>query len=303
MVMGLAGLAIAWEKAAAMLGVQLSVVPWLIGLSVLVFVVLLGAYLAKLALHPDAVLAELRHPVRLNFMPTLSISLLLLAIALLHTAPPAVSLALWALGATVQLGFTLYIVSVWMHHQHFRIQHMNPAWFIPAVGNALVPIAGVPLGFVEISWFFFSIGVLLWSVLMTIVFYRVLFHQSIDARLMPTLFILIAPPAVAFIAYLQLNGGLDVLAQALYFAGVFLTVLLFSQARRFFRLDFYLSWWAYSFPLAAASIASMRMFDQTGGAVYAYLGFGLLTLVTGMVVMLSVNTVGAVRERGICIPE
>jgi tellurite resistance protein len=302
MVMGLAGLAIGWEKAAVMLGVKLSLVPWLIGLSVLAFAVLALVYLAKLLLHPDAVLAELRHPVRLNFMPTMSISALLLAIALLGTAP-AVSLWFWAIGAAAQLGFTLYIVSVWMHHQHFQIHHMNPSWFIPAVGNALVPIAGVPLGFVEISWFFFSIGLLLWSVLMTIVFYRVLFHQSIDARLMPTLFILIAPPAVAFIAYLQLNAGLDVFAQALYFVGVFLTLLLFSQARRFFRLDFYLSWWAYSFPLAAVSIASMRMFDQTGAAFYAYLGFALLTLLTGIVVMLAVSTAVAVRERGICISE
>jgi len=80
-------------------------------------------------------------------------------------------------------------------------------------------------------------------------------------------------------------------------------VLLFSQARRFFRLDFYLSWWAYSFPLAAVSIACMRMFDQTGVALHAYLGFALLTLLTGIVLMLSVSTVIAVRERGICIPE
>ncbi|WPL17873.1 Tellurite resistance protein TehA [Thiorhodovibrio winogradskyi] len=302
MVMGLTGLAIAWEKAAAMLEVELVMVPWLIGLSVLLFALLLSTYLAKLFIHPEAVLAEMRHPVRLNFMPTISISLLLLAIALLHGAP-GISLWLWVLGALVQLLFTLYIVSVWMHHQHFQIHHMNPSWFIPAVGNALVPIAGVPLGFVETSWFFFSIGVLLWAVLMTIIFYRVLFHQSIDARLMPTLFILIAPPSVAFIAYLQLTDKLDVFAQALYFVGVFLTLLLFSQARRFFRLDFYLSWWAYSFPLAAVSIASMRMFDQTGTAFHAYLGFALLTLLTGIVMMLSVSTAMLVRERGICVQE
>lgn len=302
MVMGLAGLTIAWEKAAAMLGVDLTIVPWLTGFSMLVFAVLLVTYLAKLALYPAAVLAEIRHPVRLNFMPTISISLLLLAISLLGTAP-AVTQVLWMAGAALQLGFTLYIVSVWMHHQHFQIHHMNPSWFIPAVGNALVPVAGVPLGFVELSWFFFSIGVLLWSVLMTIVFYRVLFHQSIDERLMPTLFILIAPPAVACIAYLQLTGELDVFAQALYFVGVFLTLLLFSQARRFFRLDFYLSWWAYSFPLAAVSIASLRMFDLTASPVYAYLGFALLTLLTGIVLMLSVSTAIAVRERGICIAE
>ncbi|MCF7992465.1 MAG: SLAC1 anion channel family protein [Thiohalocapsa sp.] len=302
MVMGLAGLTIAWEKAEAMLSLQLDFVPWLIGASTLLFAALALVYAAKIALYRDAVRAELKHPVRLNFMPTISISLLLLAIAFLPIAP-AVSLPLWVVGALSQLGFTLYIVSAWMHERQFQVHHLNPSWFIPAVGNVLVPIAGVPLGFSEISWFFFSIGVLLWSVLMTIVFYRVLFHHPIDERLMPTLFILVAPPAVAFIAYLRLADTLDVFAQALYFAGLFLTLLLFSQAHRFMQLRFYLSWWAYSFPLAAVSIASMAMFEQTGTRLFGYLGFGLLTMLSGIVILLLASTALAVRERGICLPE
>jgi tellurite resistance protein len=302
MVMGLAGLTIAWEKAQSMLSVQLPFVPWLIGASSLLFAALALAYGAKVALYRDAVRAELKHPVRLNFMPTISISLLLLAIAFLPVFAAA-SLVLWVVGALGQLGFTLYIVGAWMHDRQFEVHHLNPSWFIPAVGNVLVPIAGVPLGFGEVSWFFFSAGVLLWSVLMTTVFYRVLFHHPIDERLMPTLFILVAPPAVAFIAYLQLAGTLDVFAQALYFAGLFLTLLLFSQAHRFTRLRFYLSWWAYSFPLAAISIASMAMLEQTGNRLFGYLGFGLLTMLTGIVLLLLASTALAVRERGICIPE
>jgi tellurite resistance protein len=302
MVMGLAGLTIGWEKAQHMLGLELAFVPWLIGASTLVFLVLAGLYGAKLVLHRDAVLAELRHPVRLSFMPTLSISLLLLAVAFLPSAP-AVSRGLWLLGAPAQLAFTLFIVGAWMHDQHFQLHHLSPAWFIPAVGNVLVPIAGVPLGYVEVSWFFFSTGVLLWSVLLTIVFYRVLFHHPLDERLMPTLFILIAPPAVGFIAYLRLTGGLDVFAQALFFAGLFLTLLLFSQAGRFLRLGFFLSWWAYSFPLAAVSIASMVMYEQTGAALFRYLGMGLLTMLSGIVLLLAAATAVAVRNRRICVPE
>lgn len=38
--------------------------------------------------------------------------------------------------------------------------------------------------------------------------------------------------------------------------GLFLTLLLFTQIGRFARLQFALSWWAYSFPLAAITIAS-----------------------------------------------
>jgi tellurite resistance protein len=302
MVMGLAGLTIGWEKAAAVVGVPFPFVPWLIGFTTLLFAALALTYLAKLVLHPDAVLAEIRHPVRINFMPTMAISLLLLSIVYL-TPAPEVSRWLWVTGAALQFGFTLFVVNAWMHHEHFEVHHMNPAWFIPAVGNVLVPVAGVPLGYELTSWFFFSVGILLWPVLLTIIFYRVLFHHPLPERLMPTLFILVAPPAVGFIAYVRLIGDVDVFAQLLYFSALFFTVLLTTQLTRFLRIRFYLSWWAYSFPLAAISIASILMAEQTGIIGFLYLGFGLLTMLSGIVVLLLLQTVRAVYARGICLPE
>ncbi|NBC13379.1 MAG: C4-dicarboxylate ABC transporter [Gammaproteobacteria bacterium] len=302
MVMGLAGLTIGWEKAQSVLGQHFPFVPWLMGGVTLLFAGLAAVYAAKAVRYPAAVRAEVQHPVRIHFMPTMAISLLLLAIVYLHTAPEA-SRWLWIAGSALQLGFTLFVFNAWMHHEHFQVQHMNPAWFIPAVGNVLVPVAGVPLGYDLVSWFFFSVGILLWPVLLTIVFYRVLFHQALPERLVPTLFILVAPPAVGFIAYVRLTGGLDVFAQILYFSALFFTVVLATQATRFLRIRFYLSWWAYSFPLAAIAIASMLMAEQTGRIGFLYLGFGLLTMLSGIVVLLLVQTARAVYERGICLPE
>ncbi len=301
MVMGMSGLAIGWEKAQHILGLDLGITPWLVGTASLLFAVLALTYASKLALYRQAVLGELRHPVKLNFFPTISISLLLLAIAFLPLAP-GVARVLWLAGASLHLGFMLYVVNVWMHHEHMQVQHMNPAWFIPAVGNVLVPVAGVPLGYLDVSWFFFSVGILFWNMLMTIIFYRVLFHDPIDERLMPTLFILIAPPAVGFIAYSRLVPDLDTFGRILYFSGLFLTLLLFTQAGRFIQLRFFLSWWAYSFPLAAISIASLVMFERSGSDLYRYLGLGLLTMLTGIVAFLLVRTGISVWRRGICLP-
>ncbi len=302
MVMGMAGLTIGWEKAQAVTERSFPFVPWLIGATTVLFAILALLYASKVVLHPSAVREELRHPVRINFMPAMAISLLLLSVVYLGLAPTA-SHWLWMTGAALQFGFTLFVVNAWIHHEHFQIQHMNPAWFIPAVGNVLVPVAGVPLGYDLVAWFFFSIGIVLWPVLLTIVFYRVLFHQPLPERLMPTLFILIAPPAVGFIAYVRLTGDVDVFARVLYFSAVFFTLLLVTQASRFTRLRFFLSWWAYSFPLAAVSIASMLMAEETGNALFLYLGFGLLTMLSGIVALLLVQTGIAVRRRGICLPE
>jgi len=245
---------------------------------------------------------ELNHPIKLNFLATISISLILLSIASLHLAPE-VSRWLWLLGAGLHFAITLYVMNAWIHHEHFEVHHINPAWFIPVVGNVLVPIAGMPLGYPEISWFYFSIGILFWLVLLTIIFYRVLFHQPLPGKLMPTFFILIAPPAVGFIAYVKLTGELDAFARVLYYSGLFLTLMLLSQARRFVRLEFFLSWWAYSFPLAAITVATLLMYELTGRSVFQFAGAllaGLVTLVIGYLLYRTLRAIGAHR---VCVPE
>ncbi len=301
-VMGLCGLTIAWEKAQHAYQVQLGITPILVGIVTAVFVLLLFVYGSKLVLHTSSIKKELKHPVKLSFFPSISISFILLSIAYLNINE-AISRPLWIIGIILHLGFTLYVISSWMHHEHFKINHINPAWFIPAVGNVLVPIAGVALGYIDVSWFFFSIGMLFWIVLMTIFFNRILFHDPMDTHLLPTLFILIAPPAVGFLAYMRLNGGMDNFAHFLYFAALFLTLLLLSQARRFIRLPFFLSWWAYSFPLAAITIASFVVFESTQKQIYLWIASGLLALVTILVGIIIVATLNAIRKKGICVGE
>jgi tellurite resistance protein len=300
-VMGLTGLAIAWHKAERVFGLGVQVSDGVLALAVIVFVLLLGLYLAKALVYPGAVRAELAHPIQLNFFPAVSISLILLSIGLMGHFPAAAGVV-WVLGSSLHLLLTLYVMSVWIHHEQFEIQHINPAWFIPVVGNVLVPIAGVPLGFSEVSWFFFSVGIVFWLLLFAIILNRVLFHHPLPERLMPTFFILIAPPAVGFIAYIQLTDSLDPFARVLYYTGAFLTLLLLTQAARFVRIRYYLSWWAYSFPLAAISIATMVMFERTGQVAFAALAWALLTLVTVVVVYLLYRTLRAAAVRGICVP-
>ncbi|WP_163138782.1 SLAC1 anion channel family protein, partial [Arhodomonas sp. KWT] len=288
-VMGLAGLAIAWERAARVTGVPAAVAPVLATSVAAVFIVLLGVYAAKLLRRRADVLAELHHPVKLSFFPTISISLVLLGtLALVHA--PAVAPWLWGAGAAAQLAFTLYIVGAWLHQERFEIVHVSPAWFIPAVGNILVPIAGVPLGLAELSWFFFSVGVMFWLVLLTIVVYRMIFHQPLPATLMPTLFILVAPPAVGFVAYVQLTGGVDAFARVLFHTGLFLLLLLLTQWRRFTRLRFAISWWAYSFPLAAMTVAAFGLHASDSRSWVLVLACALLALVTAVVAGLIVRT-------------
>jgi tellurite resistance protein len=301
-VMGTTGLALAWRKAHAVLGVPEGIGCALTLWATALFSVLALIYLAKVLRHWPAVQHEFAHPVRINFFPAFSISLLLLAVAFTEQQP-GLATGLWSVGALLHLGFTITVMSSWIHHTRYDIKHANPAWFIPVVGNVIVPVAGVTLAPLEISWFFFSIGLVFWLVLMTIVMYRLFFHEPLPERLTPTLFILIAPPAVGFIAWVKLNGGnIDAFARILYYVALFLTLLLASNALRFFRVRFFLSAWAYSFPLAAMTIATLVMAESLGGLFMplAMVLLGVLTVVLGL--LTARTALGAYRAE-ICQPE
>ena len=302
MIMGLGGLTIAWHKTEGLLALPVAVSPWLLGLTTGLFLLLATLYTLKIIRHRPAAMKEWAHPVKMNFVPTVSIALILLSIAWLpHSAP--YSKLLWLAGMGLHLFLTLHVITQWMHQSKFEIVHLNPAWFIPVVGNILVPIAGVAHAPVEVSWFFFSIGLMFWLPLLTIILYRVIFHGSLPERLMPTLFILIAPPAVGFLSYLMLTGEVDAFAQVLYHAALFFTLLLFAQLRWFTRLRFFLSWWAYSFPLAAITVATLAMFEHTGNALFLRLAGILLGIASVVILGLLVRTVLAVARREICLDE
>lgn len=301
-VMGLAGLTIAWSRAETALNLPIKLSGILIAFTAVVFVLLAVLYAAKVVRYPDAVLEELKHPVKLSFFATFSISLILVGTALLHTAPVA-SKWIWIAGTVLHLVLTLYVLTVWMHHTQFEIQHFNPAWFIPIVGNVLIPIAGVDHAPLEVSWFFFSIGLVFWIVLMTIFMYRVIFHHPLPDRMVPTLFILIAPPALGCVSWVLLTGGVDPFARILYYCGLFLTLLLATQIRRFARLEFFLSWWAYSFPMAAITSATLVMFQGTHLAMFKVMAYVLLTALTLLIGGLAVRTCLALARQEISVTE
>lgn len=302
-VMGLTGTTIAFERIEHLWSWTFHPSTLLLILSAGIYGLIAFAYLSKFLRYRSEVIGEFNHPIRISFFPTMSIGLLLLAIAVLQYSP-SIALALWGIGSVTQLLFTLLILSTWIHHERYQVQHSNPAWFIPIVGNILVPVAGVPLGFPEISWFYFSVGLMMWTPLLAVLFNRFFFHPMVPAKLLPTLFILIAPPAVGCIAWLKLHHGvLDDVARILYYFGLFITLLLFFQWRHFARLSFALPWWAYSFPLAAMTIASSIMLEKVGGTFFAILTPVLLGLLSILIVVLLFNTSRAMLRGEICVPE
>lgn len=256
MVMGVGGLANAWGLAATVFGVPIIVSQGLLALAALAFVVLVAVHLAKLVLQFDAVAEEFAHPVRSSFFPAVSVAAIVLSIGVRRYAPD-VAEGLWWFGAGLHLVLAVTLIRRWILHAQDEAV-LTPAWFIPVVGNILVPVGGVPLGHVEISWFFFSVGLVFWLSFFTIVLHRVLFVPAMSQRSMPTLFILLAPPSIGLSAYLAFTGGhAGALADILYCLALFIAILLATLARHLAHGPFFMSWWAMTFPAAAWAGASI----------------------------------------------
>ncbi len=301
-IMGLSGLIIATQKMENLLKTTHFFSSYLLYITIVLFSIIFLIYFIKIIYWRKNVVAEFNNPIKLAFFPTFSISFLLLSIAL-SDINFIISKYFWFFGTVAHLIFTIKIISIWIQSNKFKITHMNPAWFIPAVGNILVPVVGVRYFTPEVSWFFFSIGLIFWLILLIIFFNRIIFHNPLPDKLLPTLFILIAPPSVGFISLIKLTGEINNFSKTLYYFALFLTLLLFSQFKMFFKVRYYLSWWAYLFPIASITIASVLMFHQTHLLFFRNMFIGLFIVLWIIATILFTRTIYAINQKEICVEE
>ncbi len=292
-VMGLGGLAFVWRAAAVLFGFEEYWAHLPFGLSVLAFMAVLAAAVLKAIRCPARMRDEWRDPVRLNFFAAGTISLMLIGTYLVPLSH-GIAVVLWATGTALHLLLTLTALRTWIETEDVPVKGLNPTWFMPVVGNLLVPVGGAPLGFVELSWFHFTIGAFFWPLLLGQILNRLFFHGRLAPAAQPSLFIMLSPPAVGFLAYRALTGAPDAFAWFLLYVTVFMLLLLLLMLPRLMRSPFTGSWWSFSFPTAAACVCLVEYAAITAGpAARAVAALGAI-VTTLLVAFLVLRTAGAI---------
>ncbi len=312
-VMGLAGLTLAWHRAEPLLGATaLGVALGIGGLAAIVFVLLGLATGLRVLRYPEAWREDRLHPIRHSFIAAIPISILLMATVGVAFLGPSTSLAmLWWLGSLSQLVVTVWVLGRWWRGNVQAIAQagiapgvnwsgITPALFIPVVGNVIVPLAGVPLGFAEWSAAQFGMGVFFWPVVLVLIVARLAIQGSWPDRLQPTAFIVVAPPAVIGLALAQF-GAPAIVVWALW--GVALFSLLWAATRlpAIVKLPFAMPHWALSFPLAAFTALSLRVLPQHGLGSTALLA--LLALTSLVIAALFLATLKGLWRGELLVPE
>ena len=300
-IMGLSGLTLVYKRMSEMLFFPSIVVTVMTIITTVLFFTILYFYILKLIKHKNEVKKEFSHPIRINFFAASSISTLILSMIYRNDIDLAAQIFFFV-GACLHIFFTFYTIKYWINN-NLEMQHSNPAWFIPIVGNLIVPIAGK--GFIDDSvlYFYFSIGIFFWIILFSIILNRIIFHNQFAPKFMPTLFILIAPPAIGFISYIKLTGHLDFFAHILFNLGLFFTILVFVMYKNFINIKFFISWWAFTFPMAAITLATVLMYDLTHKNFYGILSYVLMTITTIIIILVARQTIIHMRKKEICIME
>lgn len=317
LVMGYSGWSLAWYRAEPLLGEAAGTVSAVLGvLAGVLLVVLLVASVWRTWRYPEALLEDLKHPVRHAFVAAVPVSAMLVAtvgIALMGVSP--VWEALWWIGSVAQLVATWWVLGRWLAPVPAPAPGTPPAvmWpsitpvlFIPVVGNVVAPLAGVTLGHEVWSVMQLAIGVFFWPVVMALLVARRVAHSPLPDRILPSWFISLAPPSVIGLALMQWDVAL-VGVQAVWGVAAFVLVWLLPLLKRVVTHPFAVPFWALSFPLAAFTSLTLRlasdMAGQAGGAVMQGLAVLMLATTSVLLLWLSLSTVRGLRNGSLLAPE
>ncbi len=275
---------------------------YIIIFTLLFFIITLFLYLIKVLINFWDVKNDFNHPVKSNFFPGIWKILLIFSI-IFFSYNYNLSNIFWISWVIIQSIFTLIIFRRWILHSQ-DIKSMNPLWFLPIVWNMLVPVSWIKLWYIELSWFFFSIWIIMWFVMFTIIMNRIIFHNPLPQKLFPTLFILIAPPSIWFIALTNFyNWEITVFWKILYYFSIFMFVIIISKINIFSKLKFYMSWWAYSFPMAVLTTATIIYYSITWYIFFYYLWIIFYIILILIILILIYKTIIWIKNKELCIEE
>ena len=300
--MGLCGLSLAWTQAAPRMGeVATGVAQAVALLAGLLMLALLGLTLWRFVRWPLTRVHDVAHPVRHVFVAAPTVSLILLATCgVTLSGPSAIWDVLWMTGAAAQAAVTVWVVLRWLRSGASAWIGVTPALLIPVVGNVLLPLAGLPLGHPLWSAVQWTVGAVLWPVILFLLMLRLQRLGPWPARMRPSVFILIAPPSVTGLGLMLWQAPM-VWPGLLWVVALAFVVLALTRLPSCFDQPFGWPMWSLSFPLTAFAALTLKLVQAT--VLPQLLGLLALALASVVVAALLRWTWWGLRSGSLLQPE
>ncbi|XP_038708811.1 S-type anion channel SLAH2-like [Tripterygium wilfordii] len=295
--LGVSSQAIMWKTLATApstkflhISLTVNLVLWCI--SVALVAIVASIYLVKVILFFEAVRREYYHPIRVNFFFAPWISLLFLAIGVPPSVTQHLPPALWYVLMAPILCLELKIYGQWMSGGQRRLSKVaNPSNHLSVVGNFVGALLGASMGLKEGPIFFFAVGLAHYAVLFVTLYQRLPTNATLPKELHPVFFLFVAAPSVASMAWARIQGSFDYGSRIAYFTALFLYFSLAVRVNFFRGFKFSLAWWAYTFPMTGAAIATIRYSSEVDNLVTQVLVVIFAATATLTVTALLISTI------------
>ncbi|KAF3627347.1 S-type anion channel SLAH3 [Capsicum annuum] len=295
--LGVSSQAIMWKKLATsastkFLHISLKANLGLWCISAALMVIISFIYALKIIFYFEAVRREYYHPVRVNFFFAPWISLLFLALGVPTSIAQNLHTSLWYILMTPIFCLEVKLYGQWMSGGQRRLSKVaNPSNHLSIVGNFVGALLGASMGLTEGPIFFFAVGLAHYIVMFVTLYQRLPTNDTLPKELHPVFFLFVAAPSVASIAWATIQGSFDQGSRIAYFIALFLYFSLAVRINFFRGFKFSLAWWAYTFPMTGAAIATIRYSLVVTNLVTKCLAIILCGLSTLTVTTLLVTTI------------
>lgn len=258
-------------------------------------------YLLKAVFYFEAVRREFHHPVRANFFFAPWIACLFLAKGV---PTDEIDHAVWYILMTPIFILDLKVYGQWMSSGEKRLSKVaNPTNHLAVVGNFVGALLGARMGLREPPMFFFAVGLAHYLVLFVTLYQRLPTNVQLPKELHPVFFLFVAAPSVASMAWARITGEFSHGSKLAYFVSLFLYASLAVRVNLFRGFRFSLAWWAYTFPVTSAAMATVLYASAVDNVATRAMAVGLSVVATTTVAAVLATTVYHGFVRGDLFPN
>lgn len=239
----------------------MNLILWSLGLTALVIIFI--TYSLKCIFYFEAVKREYYHPVRVNFFFAPWIVCMFLTIGVPHAIAKSIHPALWCIFMAPVFLLELKIYGQWLSGGKRRLSKVaNPSSHLSVVGNFVGALLAAQVHWREPAKFFWAVGFGHYIVLFVTLYQRLPTSEALPQELHPVFFLFIAAPCTASVAWEAIFGHFDTVSRIAYFIALFLYTSLVVRINFFRGFRFSVAWWAYTFPMTAASVATIKYTEE-----------------------------------------
>ena len=295
--------------------------------NLVLFLFLFTIWLLKLVAYFSSLVGELKHTTIAGFHSLMPAAAIMISINFSKIGQSFslwqyqnISILFWVIGAFFEfilLTLTIYFLVV---NENMQINFINGGWLVPPVAALLTSIAGLEIikfistpklseNILWINYFFFGVGIFIFLLFIISLFSKIFFFEKLNPKIFPSLWITLVPFSLISLSLplfaRETASYLPKIRDALMSIGIlfnpmligigmwllaFLIMLTYHYSKKI-KLPYSEGWWAFVFPVASVSLASLNYAILTKQQFFAYCGLVVYVFLIAIATIVLVRTI------------